>query len=221
MTGYSREMFGEPWADTDANGCDTRDDVLTRDLTHRRYEVGSSCVVVAGDLHDPYTGDTIRFSRGYGSLVDIDHVVALGNAWATGAFRWDASKRVEFANDPANLLAVDASANRQKGDADSATWLPRNKAFRCEYVARQISTKATYGLWVTPPERDAMTRVLAGCPGEEVPAQDPTPVRARPGVHVPFASCDAARAAGAAPVHRGEPGYSRRLDRDGDGTGCE
>jgi len=148
-------------------------------------------------------------------------VVALGNAWATGAFRWDASKRVEFANDPANLLAVDASANRQKGDADSATWLPRNKAFRCEYVARQISTKATYGLWVTPPERDAMTRVLAGCPGEEVPAQDPTPVRARPGVHVPFASCDAARAAGAAPVHRGEPGYSRRLDRDGDGTGCE
>jgi hypothetical protein len=222
MTAYSREMFGRPWADTNANGCDTRDDVLTRDLAHRRYERGtSSCVVAAGDLRDPYTGHTIHFRRGYGSLVDIDHVVALGNAWATGAFRWDASKRLQFANDPANLLAVDASANRQKGDGDAATWLPRNKAFRCEYVARQISTKATYGLWVTPPERDAMTRVLGRCPGEQLPARGPTPAQARPGARLPFASCAAARAAGAAPVHRGEPGYSSRLDRDGDGTGCE
>jgi len=238
MTGYSREAFGEPWSDTDGNGCDTRDDVLTRDLAHREYEAGTSCVVVAGDLADPYTRNVIHFVRGDGDLVDIDHVVALGNAWVTGAFRWDADKRLQFANDPGNLLAVDASANRQKGDGDTATWLPPNKAYRCAYVARQISAKARYGLWVTAPERDAMTRVLRGCPGERLPAQGPTLAPARSTMQaqpttlpmsdgggnagsVYFANCDAARAAGAAPVHRGDPGYSERLDRDGDGTGCE
>lgn len=238
MTGYSREAFGSSWSDTDTNGCDTRDDVLTRDLANPLYETDASCVVVAGDLADPYTGTTIHFTRGDGDLVDIDHVVALGNSWATGAFRWDASKRLEFANDPSNLLAVDASANRQKGDGDTATWLPSNKDYRCAYVARQIWVKATYGLWVTPPERDAMTHVLARCPGQDLPTSGSpgTPTRTSAQVRTTgepqrssstnagstsFANCDAARAAGAAPVHRGDLGYSLRLDRDGDGTGCE
>lgn len=238
MSGYSRYLFGESWSDTDGNGCDTRDDVLTRDLKYREYGVDTSCVVMAGELADPYTMNTIHFVRGEGDLVDIDHVVALGNAWSTGAFRWDARLRLQFANDLANLLAVDASANRQKGDGDTATWLPPNKAYRCAYVARQISTKARYGLWVTAPERDAMTQVLAGCPGEGLPPQEPepAPVQSSGQAHVTtlplspsggysgsiyFANCDAARAAGAAPVRRGDPGYSTRLDRDGDGTGCE
>lgn len=235
MTGYSRDQFGSPWFDEDGNGCDTRDDILARDLVHRRHQPGSSCVLASGDLADPYTRQQIRFVKGDGDLVDIDHVVALGNAWVTGAFRWSPGKRLALANDPANLLAVDASANRSKGDADAATWLPPNKAFRCSYVARQVSVKARYGLWVTAAERSAIDRVLARCPGERAPESASVPhvhpptsghdTQATSGPAVEhstyYVNCDAARAAGAAPVRRGDPGYSRRLDRDGDGTGCE
>ena len=128
-----------------------------------------NCVVYSGVLYDPYTRKVIQHERGrYG--VDIDHVVALGNAWQTGAFRWTPEQRKEFANDPLNLLAVDSSANRQKGDGDAATWLPANKGFRCAYVARQIAVKAAYRLWVTPPEKAAMKNVLADCPGQRIPA---------------------------------------------------
>ena len=139
---------GAPWTDVDHNGCDTRDDILTRDLAGARYDPG--CVVDSGILHDPCTGRSIAFQRA-GDLVDIDHVVALGDAWVTGASTWDAGERVRFANDPANLLAVDASSNRQKGDGDAATWLPSNKAFRCGYAARQVGVKHEYALWSPPP----------------------------------------------------------------------
>jgi Protein of unknown function (DUF1524)/Excalibur calcium-binding domain len=222
MTGYSRDEFGAPWADADQNGCDTRDDILRRDLTDLSYESGDrECVVTSGALADPYTATTIDFVVGDGDLVDIDHVVALGNAWVTGADRWDTGHRTTFANDPLNLLAVDASANRQKGDGDTATWLPHNKGYRCRYVARQVSVKAKYGLWVTPPEREAMARVLTTCPGEpqdQGPVASPT--RAAPAA-VHYDNCDAARAAGAAPLHAGDPGYGPHLDRDGDGSACE
>ncbi len=125
-------------------------------------------MVLSGRLADPYTSTTIMFARGGASEVDIDHVVALGDAWQKGAWRWPHGERVAFANDPLNLLAVDASANRQKGDGDTATWLPANKSFRCAYVARQVSVKLKYALSVTAAERDAMRRVLARCPTQRV-----------------------------------------------------
>nr|WP_218886316.1 HNH endonuclease family protein [Kineococcus aurantiacus] len=169
-TGYSRDRFGDGWEDTDRNGCDTRNDVLARDLEDVTFKRGSDCVVSRGSLDDPYSGDTIAFTRGQGTSddVQIDHVVALSNAWQTGAQQWDADEREEFANDPLELLAVDGPLNASKGDGDAATWLPPNTAFRCEYVARQVAVKAEYGLWVTPAERDAIERVLRGCPGEPV-----------------------------------------------------
>ncbi|MCU1604187.1 MAG: Excalibur calcium-binding protein [Modestobacter sp.] len=226
QTGYDRDQFGPAWADVDRNGCDTRNDVLTRDLTGEVYKPGTQdCVVLRGSLADPYTGATIAFERGNGTSVDIDHVVALGDAWQTGAFAWDTAKRTALANDPLNLLAVDYSANRQKGDGDAASWLPGNKGYRCAYVARQVAVKAAYGLWVTPAEHDAIDTVLAGCPDEPVPATgtpapEPAPAPA-PATGTPFANCAAARAAGAAPLHRGDPGYSTAMDGDGDGTACE
>jgi hypothetical protein len=125
--------------------------------------------VLSGRLADPYTSAMIAFVRGGASEVDIDHVVALGDAWQKGAQRWPRRERVAFANDPLNLLAVDASANRQKGDGDAATWLPANKAFRCAYVARQVSVKLKYALAVTAAEREAMRRVLGRCPTLRVP----------------------------------------------------
>jgi hypothetical protein len=224
MTGYDRARFGAAWLDTDRNGCDTRNDMLTRDLEQRRYDPKTrGCVVVSGVLDDPFTGRPIEFTKGAGDQVDIDHLVALGNAWATGAFRWEIRKRAAFANDPMNLLAVDASANRQKGDGDAATWLPRNKGFRCEYVARQIAVKSKYGLWVTPAERDAMGRVLHACPGQPRASDSGAPVLAPLALDESdaFASCADARAAGAAPLRRGDPGYSLGLDGDRDGIACE
>jgi hypothetical protein len=236
-TGYDRDQFGQQWADVDHNGCDTRNDVLARDLVDEAFKAGSDCVVVSGTLADPYTGQTITFAKGDGTSVDIDHVVALGNAWQTGAFAWDEARRTALANDPLNLLAVDYSANRQKGDADAATWLPDVRGYRCSYVARQVAVKASYGLWVTQAEHDAMARVLDSCPGQPVPAPDTAPAdgAAEPSATptdgpagpsavpatAPFANCAAARAAGAAPLHRGDPGWSDTMDGDGDGTACE
>jgi hypothetical protein len=163
-TGYDREgRFGEAWLDVDGNGCDTRDDVLARDLDDVLRD--GPCRVVRGVLHDPYTGRVIPFQRGEATSPDvqIDHVVALSDAWQKGAQQLTDDQRVAFANDPRNLLAVDGPINTEKGDGDAATWLPPERAFRCDYVARQVDVKAAYGLWVTPAEHDAIARVLADC----------------------------------------------------------
>lgn len=168
-TGYSRERFGPEWADTDHNHCDTRDDILKRDLRKTTFRDGAKeCVVTAGTLADPYTGKQITYTRG-ASKVDIDHAVALSDAWQKGAQQWTDDKRRDFANDRLNLLAVDSSTNRSKSDGDTATWLPPNTAFRCPYVARQVAVKKKYGLWVTSAERDAMRKVLGGCADEPLP----------------------------------------------------
>ena len=240
-TGYSRDQFGNGWVDVDHNGCDTRNDILARDLEPRTFKAGThDCVVLTGTRADPYSARTISFIRGNetSNAVQIDHVVALSDAWQKGAQSWDGTRRTAFANDPMNLLAVDGPLNMQKGDGDAATWLPPNKAYRCQYVARQVGVKYTCGLWVAEAERNAMVSVLSTCPGEALPSgsavpaapapapqppvADPVPAPAvAPNTSVYYANCTAARAAGAAPVHIGDPGYSTRLDRDGDGIGCE
>ncbi|GHD34291.1 HNH endonuclease family protein [Streptomyces galbus] len=167
-TGYTREKFGTAWADTDSNDCDTRDDILKRDLEEVRF-TGGKCKVSYGVLEsDPYSGKSVTYRRGR-SQVDIDHVVALSDAWQKGAKYWGASKRIALANDPLNLVAVDASTNRSKGDGDTATWLPPNKAYRCTYVAAQVAVKRKYGLWVTGAEKSAMKKVLATCPAQKLP----------------------------------------------------
>ncbi len=171
MTGYSRAQFGGRWPDVDGNGCDTRNDVLRRDLTSIRFRPGSDCVVASGRLLDPYTGQVVDFVRGQATSaeVQIDHVVALGDAWQKGAARWTADKRERFANDPLNLLAVGGAVNQSKGDGDAATWLPPRTSYRCAYVARQVAVKQRYAVSITSAERDAMARVLARCPAQPLP----------------------------------------------------
>ena len=171
-TGYTRAQFGQAWADVDRNGCDTRNDILKRDLTGIIYKAGTrSCVVASGTLVDRYSGETINFIRGNVSSmeVQIDHVVAMSNAWQTGAFKLSADERKALANDPMNLFAVKGRLNSQKGDGDAATWLPPLKSFRCAYVAQQIAVKAKYSLWVVAPEKAAMSAILAKCPTQKVP----------------------------------------------------
>lgn len=237
-TGYSRDAFGSAWIDVDDNGCDTRNDILARDLSGTD---GDGCTILAGRLDDPYTGGTIPYERG-ASQVDIDHVVALSNAWVTGAAYWTDLERREIANDPLNLLAVSAAANRGKRDGDAATWLPSNKRYRCRYIARQIAVKAKYGLWVTAPEKAAFQRVLAGCPDEPAPEADPVPKRdvgERKAASVRskrrpekakrsneaakrYRTCKEVKAAGLGPFVRGrDPEYEHFRDADHDGQVCE
>ena len=168
-TGYARSQFPH-WSDPDRNGCDARNDTLKRDLTNITYKVGTrDCKVIAGQLLDPFSGKVITFSTTK-VVIDIDHVVALSNAWQTGAAYFDKALRTQIANDPLNLLAVDSKLNRQKGDGDAATWLPPSKTFRCEYVARQVAVKGKYKLWVTEPEKVAITKILSSCAGQKLPA---------------------------------------------------
>ena len=165
-TGFDRDEFGPAWSDVDRNGCDTRNDILKRDLSEEKFKAGThDCIVLSGVLEDPFSGKTITFERGQdtSSDVQIDHVIPLSDAWQKGAQQWTDGKRKEFANDPLNLLAVDGPLNGQKSDSDAASWLPPRKAYRCEYIARQIDVKAKYDLWVTSAEKDAMKDVLSSC----------------------------------------------------------
>ncbi|MGO4203669.1 DUF1524 domain-containing protein [Rhodococcus sp. TAF43] len=262
-TEYSRDEFGPAWTDDvdvelGSNSCDTRNDILKRDLTNTVFnDGGKRCTVQSGTLvNDPYTGKTINFVRGKdtSSAIQIEHVVALSDAWQKGAQQLSERQRRNFANDPLNLIAVDGPANMAKGDGDAATWLPPNKAYRCTYVTKQVQVKAKYNLWVTQAEKDAIAQVLGSCgengaavpapvnggqaspaapaPAPQTQAEAPIPAPApapapmvapepAPSSGVSFGSCKEARAAGAAPLRRGEPGYSSKLDRDGDGVACE
>lgn len=167
-TDYTREQFGAGWIVT--GGCDTRNIILNRDLINP--VVDDKCNVISGILNDPYTGKTIQFKRGSDTsgAVQIDHVVALSDAWQTGAQQFTSAKRIMLANDPLELLAVDGAANLQKSDGDAATWLPSNKSFRCQYVARQIAVKQKYNLWMTSTEHDAVVGILNGCPNQLLPS---------------------------------------------------
>lgn len=168
-TGYDRDLFASDW--DYSFGCDTRNKILRRDFSEFVFRTGSSCIIETGVLQDPYTGATINFIRGVGTSnqVQIDHVVAVSDAWQKGAQQLSSDQRYAFYNDPLNLLAVSGSANSQKSDSDAASWLPANKAFRCEFVARQIAVKISYNLWVTQAEYDSMYRILQTCPTQNLP----------------------------------------------------
>ncbi|MFW5469524.1 GmrSD restriction endonuclease domain-containing protein [Knoellia sp. CPCC 206435] len=248
-TGYSRDQFGQAWYDADRNGCDTRNDILRRDLKNFTLKAGTNgCLVLRGTLTDPYTAATLKFIRGSStsSAVQIDHVVALSDAWQKGAQQLSTSRRTAFANDPLNLLAVDGPTNAAKGAGDAATWLPRTKTYRCAYVARQVAVKARYALWVTPSERDAIVRILQGCPTQKLPSSKavplgggtvetvtppkkaspptPAPEPAKPSskVDLQFDTCKAAKAAGYGPYYSGKDAeYDWYRDADSDGIVCE
>ncbi|MFK0296332.1 HNH endonuclease family protein [Streptomyces sp. NPDC090442] len=179
--GYDRvAKFGTAWSDkTNApgsnNACDTRNDVLKRDLLDVQFRGTSTCVVSSGTLKkDPYTGKRITFVRGphTSGSIDVDHAVALSQAWKSGAQQLSQAERAALANDPLNLIAVDGPANRQKGDKDASQWLPPNTEFQCPYVARQVAVKKKYRLWVNPDEKKAMSRVLETCPSQVLPTED-------------------------------------------------
>jgi len=169
-TGYARDLFSDGWGDQ-PGGCDSRNFILKRDLTRITWRSGEFCIVASGILADPYTGKQINFVRGVKTslAVQIDHVVAVSDAWQKGAQQATYASRNKFYNDPLNLLAVDGPTNGSKSDSDAASWLPPNKAFRCAYVARQVAVKLKYKLWVTKAEKAAISGVLLKCPSQKLP----------------------------------------------------
>lgn len=200
LAGYDRDcgrghacVFGQAWSDDvevagGHNGCDTRNDLLNRDLkpgqvggaaVPKRYREPGQCVVLEGVLNDPYTGRVIHFTKDRAGAVQIDHVVALAAAWRAGAAGWDQHRRQNFANDPINLLVVDGPTNQAKGDATAEEWLPPNSAYRCEYARIVVTVKAAYGLTVTPVEQSALGAALRQClpapPSPTGPPGNPPP----------------------------------------------
>ncbi|MBR3320182.1 HNH endonuclease [Candidatus Saccharibacteria bacterium] len=166
-TGYDREQFYDGWPDVD--GCSLRQHIIKRDFGDSAVLGDDNCSVVSGEFDEPYTGSHLIFYQksDISSGIQIDHVVALSDAWQKGAQQLTKDERFAIATDPLNLLAVDAKTNQNKKDGDAATWLPPNKAFRCTYVARQISVKYKYHLWITQTEKDMMRKVLGACPLEQ------------------------------------------------------
>ena len=169
QSGYDRDYFSDGWGDI--GSCDLRNYILNRDLTNITWRADANCLVATGTLKDPYTGKVIKFVRGVKTsmAVQIDHVVALSNAWKTGAASASATTRYNIANDPLNLLAVDGPTNGSKSDSDASQWLPPNRAYHCAYVSRQVAVKVKYKLWVTTAEKTAMTKVLRTCPTFKLP----------------------------------------------------
>ncbi len=158
-TGYSRDQFGSAWKDVDHNGCDTRNDILQRDFTTVVLASGN-CKVIGGTWTDPYSNESYTFLE-QPSGAQIDHVVALKNAWEMGADMWSADKREQYANDPLNLVVTIASLNQKKSDSNAASWLPPYKPGRCNFIARQVAVKIKYQLYVTASEKVAMLKVLS------------------------------------------------------------
>lgn len=170
---YRRPAFGDPWDDNnDApgghSGCDTRNDILNRDLVDKTYVPTKRCptAVATGTLHDPYTNTTIAFRRGakVGEAVQIDHLVPLAYAWDMGASSWSPRQRLRFANDPANLLAVQGRANQDKSDLPPAQWMPPNAAFACQYAMQFIAVLRGYSLSVDRASTEVLRRAAATCP---------------------------------------------------------
>ena len=167
---YERSLFSSSWASW--RDCNVRQKILNRDIQNAKLGA-NGCAVIGGTLNDPYSGQTIELTTksAVSSKIQIDHVVALSNAWQTGARYLTADERKQLANDDLELIAVSSGANQDKSDGDASEWLPDNQAFRCPYVARQIAVKLKYRLWVTPAEKSAMINVLQDCPNEPLPAQ--------------------------------------------------
>lgn len=185
LAGYDRDcspghacVFGQAWSDDvyvagGHNGCDTRNDLLARDLQAARPREPGGCVIVEGVLDDPYTGKSIPFAKENAGVVQVDHVVALAAAWRVGAAGWDPQKRQNFANDPRNLLVVDASVNQSKSDSTADEWMPPNASYHCEFARIVVTVKVAYGLAVTAGEQAALRSALERCTPPSTVAPSP------------------------------------------------
>lgn len=238
---YQRTKFAV-WNDADRDGENTRAEVLKAE-SRITASVNRNGTVKGGKWIGAYDNTVITKA----SRLDVDHMVPLAEAWMSGAATWSAKRREAFGNDLGygpSLIAVSLSSNRSKGASDPAEWMPKASSYACPYVKQWIAVKYRWHLTVDPAEKSALLTSLATCatntvakPGKPdvaalVAKKAPTPKPKKapssgsssggssPSAY--YANCAAVRAAGAAPLRAGQPGYETpRLDRDGDGVACE
>jgi hypothetical protein len=221
-SGYDREKFRH-WVDADGDCRDTRDEVLAAES----LVSVSGCDIQTGKWRSSYDGATTRDSTAF----DIDHMVALAEAWDSGAKRWNADTRERFANDlrdPRTLVAVSASANRSKSDQDPADWLP--VLGKCRYLRQWVAVKTRWHLTVNPAERRALRSQAADCGNGVIEVRRATVRIASSsghhgnsgGLDPRYDYCYQAQAAGYGPYHQGQdPEYEWYTDGDSDGIACE
>ncbi|WP_326593835.1 HNH endonuclease family protein [Streptomyces sp. NBC_01294] len=156
-SGYNRDLF--PHWSTVSGSCNTRETVLKRDGVNVGQD--SACAAVSGSWYSEYDGATWTAA----SDLDIDHVVALAEAWRSGASSWTTTKRQQFANDLTRpqLIAVTDNVNQAKGDLDPGKWLPPRTAYRCAYARMWVHVKQHWGLSMDSGEKTALVNILNGC----------------------------------------------------------
>jgi len=236
---YIRDAWSH-WDDVDGNGCDARQDALIAwSVVPATVNRAGTCTVITGSWVSPYDGITTSVPGDF----DVDHLVPLQNAFISGGWRWDSTRRRAFANDPQELVVSSATSNRTKGSDPPDQWRPPNRDSWCAYATGWLAVKVTWDLTATTSERDALGQMLDSCgdagpvwpgigaavsgggaPQGSADAPSPTAPPADSGSgesNVYYANCAAARAAGVAPIRSDQPGYRSRLDGDGDGLACE
>jgi hypothetical protein len=165
--GYARSLF-KHWSDLDKNGCNTRNDVIIQEALEKP-KVEADCKIVkdTGKWYSAYEGLTITNF----SALDVDHFVPLAEAWDSGASKWDAAKREQYANDmgdPVSLIAVSAATNRSKSDQDPGDWLPVLANYHCAYIKQWVQVKIRWSLTVDEKELKVLKDVNAKCPKSKI-----------------------------------------------------
>jgi hypothetical protein len=148
---YSRDKFGKGgWLDEDHDCQDTRAEMLiATSLVPVTFTTVKHCYVSRG-LWVDYYAQTLQRSA---SLLDVDHVVPLAEAWRSGAAGWTQEQREDFANDPRELVVTLSAINRTKSDHRPDAWLPSNPVAKCVYLNQWLEIKTNWGLSMTDTER--------------------------------------------------------------------
>ena len=156
VVGYERAEFGAGWgSSTTRPGCSVRDDMLRTQLTV--LAESDRCRPIAQGIC-PYSGRLISSNPAMaaGEPIELDHIFPLSAAWDMGAYAWPMAKRLAFANDPANLVAVTKAENQAKSDSLPSEWLPSDSSQRCWYVNQLADIAVTYGLAVSAADAAVM-----------------------------------------------------------------
>ena len=232
--GYQRNFF-TLWIDSDHDGCNTREEVLIAEAASTPSR-NSACTLTGGKWFSAYDGQVFTSA----SSLDIDHMVPLEEAWASGAYKWTSATRTAYANDlgyPRSLIAVSAGSNRSKGSDDPWLWMPTRTSYRCQYIDDWVAIKYRWNLAVDTREKQDLVTKLRSCTGRTMVMK---PLRAtvrmgsspagsssgssssNTGTDPRFSSCANAKAAGYGPYFRGRDAeYSWYRDGDSDGIVCE
>ncbi len=158
---YSRDSLPTDWKDLDGNGCNTREDILKK-YTSEYTGRFDGCKIKSGKFYDYYNGKFLRYDKSVdtGGGIQIDHIVAIGNAWISGGYKWGKDEWISYINDEEVLIPTSSKTNREKSDKDITEWKPANNSYLCTYAEKQVEIKDKYKLTVTEKEKAELKSIL-------------------------------------------------------------